>query len=209
MPQPMPRPIPQIDAVVFDIGNVLLEWNPQRFYDRRIGPDRRAALFAAVDLDGMNLEVDRGAPFAASVRALAAQHPDWAEEIALWETGWLEMASPAIPGSVELLHRLRAKGVRCLALSNFGIDTFRIAQRAYPFLDSFDQRFISGHLGLLKPDPAIYAHVERESGIAPEALFFTDDRADNIAAAAERGWQTHLFEGPERLKTRLEQISLI
>ncbi len=201
--------MPAIDAVVFDIGNVLIEWNPERFYDRRIGATRRAALFSAVDLDGMNLAVDRGAPFTQSVRAMAAQHPEWTEEIALWESGWLEMASPEISASVALLHAVRARGMSCMALSNFGTDTFEIARNAYPFLDAFDRRFISGHIGLLKPEPAIYEHVERETGIAPSRLLFVDDRADNIAAAAARGWQTHQFDGPEGLSHRLATEGLI
>ncbi|SIO51730.1 2-haloacid dehalogenase [Rhodovulum sp. ES.010] len=197
-----------IDAVVFDIGRVLIDWQPEAFFDRRIGADRRRALFAEVDLYGMNLSVDHGADLGGAVEALAAQHPGWAAEIRLWQSHWLEMASPAIPGSVALLKALRARGVPVFALTNFGTDTYEIARRAYPFFDLFDRAFVSARLGVVKPDPAIYAVLERETGIAPERLIFTDDRPENIAAAARRGWQTHLFEAAESWVARLVEAGV-
>ena len=197
------------EAVVFDIGNVLVEWHPERHYDRLIGPERRKALFAAVDLHAMNLRVDLGAPFAAEVAAMADAHPEWRAEILAWREGWVEMCSPAIPGSVALLRRLRARGVPVFALSNFGVDTYATAQGVYDFLKEFDAEFISGHLGVMKPDAAIYERLERDTGVAPGALLFADDRPDNIAAAAARGWQTHLFDGPEGWAARLVAAGLL
>lgn len=186
-----------IDAVVFDIGNVLIEWNPERHYDRVIGPERRRALFDQVDLHGMNDRVDRGEVFRDVVYACAEDNPDWRDEIRMWHDDWLHLASPEIPLSVRLLRALRAAGVPVFALSNFGRETFALAEPAYPFLTEFDRRYISGHMGVIKPDPQIYQMLEHDSGIAPERLLFADDRADNIAAAVARGWQTHLFQGPE------------
>lgn len=186
-----------IKAVVWDIGNVLIRWAPEQVYDARLGPARRAALMAEVPLEAMNLEVDRGADLHHAVEALASEYPGWAEEIRWWRDDWLDMASPAIGASVDLFHTLRARGVPCFALSNFGITTFRIAEAAYPFLRMFDRRWISGHMGLIKPDPAIYAQLEHDSGIAPENLLFTDDVPANVEAAAARGWHTHLFDGAE------------
>ncbi|QPM91781.1 HAD family hydrolase [Pseudooceanicola algae] len=193
----------QAKAVVFDIGNVLIEWNPERHYDAKIGVDRRKALFDSVDLLGMNDEVDRGADMALLTEGLAAENPEWADEIRMWHGDWLKMASPAIPHSVRLLRRLRGKGVPVHALSNFGIGTFDIAQGAYDFLGEFDKPFISGHLGVIKPDVRIYEILEDGTGLSGAEILFTDDRADNIAAAAARGWQTHHFEGPEGFAARL------
>jgi 2-haloacid dehalogenase len=198
-----------IEAVVFDIGRVLIDWQPLAFYDRVIGADRRRALFAEVDLHGMNVAVDLGADLGASVDALAASHPGWATEIRLWRTRWIEMASPEIPGSVHLLKALKARGVPVLALSNFGAETFEIARAAYPFLDLFDRRFVSAHLGVMKPDPAIYERLERETGYRPDALLFTDDIGLNVAAAEARGWRTHLFEGPAGWAARLVEEGLL
>ena len=198
-----------IQAVVFDIGRVLIEWEPERFYDRELGEERRRAFFDAVPIHAMNERVDLGNPWADSVAALAQEHPDWAEEIGHWHHRWIEMASPEIPRSVRLLRALRAKGVPVFALSNFGVETFAHAATHYPFFHEFDRAFVSGHLRLAKPDPAIYEVLERETGVPPSSLLFTDDRADNIAAAAARGWHTHLFEGPDAFADRLVAEGLL
>ena len=198
-----------IRAVIFDIGNVLLHWQPEAFYDRMIGADARRRLFREVDLDGMNLSIDAGAPFQATVQATAAAHPDWAEPILWWHDRWHQIAAPAIDHSVRLLRALRARGVPVFALSNFGTDSFVTAQRLYPFLTEFDRLYISGHLRLLKPDPAIYAAVEGDCGLPPEALLFTDDKPANIDAAMARGWQAHRFEGPAGLADRLVAEGLL
>ncbi len=196
-------------AVVFDIGNVLIEWQPERHYDAVIGPDRRRALFQAVDLHDMNNDIDLGADFRTRVYDEADRWPDWRAEVRLWHDAWLDLAGPPIDHSLRLLRALRARGVPCLALSNFGIGTFAIAEEKWPFLKEFDQRYISGHMGLVKPDPAIYAAVEQACGLAPKELLFADDRAENIAAAAARGWQTHLFDGPSAFAARLVAEGLL
>lgn len=201
--------MPGIDAVVFDIGNVLIEWQPERWYDARIGEARRRAMFAAVDLHGMNERVDRGEDFQTVIYQMAEAFPDFAPEIRMWHDHWIELARPLIPHSLRLMEALRARGVPVFALSNFGIGTFEAAIPHYPFLASFDRAFISGYLGVTKPDPEIYRIVERDGGVAPEGLFFTDDRAENIAVAARRGWQTHLFEGPQGLARRLVEEGLL
>ncbi|MBE3639666.1 HAD family hydrolase [Mangrovicoccus algicola] len=185
-----------VDAVIFDIGNVLIEWQPERYYDRAVGTARRQAMFAAVDLHAMNDRVDRGEDFTATVYATADRYPEFRAEIRRWHDDWIEMASPEIPHSVRLLRALRAKGVPVFALTNFGIGSFDHAVTHYPFLEEFDRRYISGHMQVIKPDPRIYEMVEQDCGIAPGRLLFTDDRADNITAAAARGWQVHPFDGP-------------
>ena len=198
-----------IEAVVFDIGNVLIEWNPERVYDRVIGVERRKAMFEAVDLHGMNDQVDRGQNWYDAVSECAAQNLEWHDEIMMWHERWLEMASPAIDHSVRLLRALRSKGVPVFALSNFGIQTFEIGEREYPFLEEFDRRYISGHMGEVKPEPEIYRMLEDDCGVAPTALLFADDRADNIAAAAARGWNTHLFTDPQGFADRLVAEGLL
>lgn len=186
-------------AVVFDIGNVLFEWSPERFYDGIIGQAARRRLFAEVPLDAMNLAIDTGAPLRETVYRMAEDHPDHAPSIRLWHDRWLEMAGPPIEGSVRLLRALRARGVPVFALSNFGVDSFALAERHFGFLAEFDRRYLSGHLRLLKPDPRIYAAVEADCGLPPEDLLFTDDRAENVAAARARGWPAHRFTGPDGL----------
>lgn len=198
-----------INAVLFDIGNVLIEWAPERFFDGVIGADRRRALFAAVDLEGMNNRVDRGENFHDLLAQTAADNPDWSADIMLWHDRWIEMASPAIAHSVRLLRALRAADVPVFALSNFGVETFEIAQAHYPFLTEFDRSYISGQMQVMKPEPEIYQAVEDDTGFDPTTLLFTDDRLDNITAARARGWQTHIFTGSEGWARRLVEAGLL
>ncbi len=184
----------QPEAVIFDIGNVLTCWQPEAFYDRVIGKDRRARLFAEVDLHAMNETVDAGGPFRETIYGWADLYPVWAPEIRLWYDRWIELASPRIEGSIALQRALRRKGIPVFALTNFGEYSFAEALPKLDFLSEFDRRYVSGELKVTKPDPRIYAIVEADSGIAPDRLLFTDDRADNITAAARRGWRTHQFE---------------
>lgn len=199
----------RIDAVVFDIGNVLTCWQPEAFYDRVIGETRRRALFAAVDLHRMNDDIDAGALFRETIYDWADRHPDWGPEIRMWHDRWIELASPRIEGSIALLRALRAKGVPVFALTNFGVNSYAAAVPLLDFLGEFDREYVSGRMGVIKPDPRIYAMVEADCGIAPERLIFTDDRADNIAAAAARGWLTHHFTGWQGWAQRLVAEGLL
>ncbi|MFN4155945.1 MAG: HAD-IA family hydrolase [Paracoccaceae bacterium] len=197
------------EAVVFDIGNVLMHWNPEGFYDARLGEAGRRRLFAETGIEEMNLRVDAGAPFRATVEAHAAAHPEWAEHILCWYHNWIEMAAPRIEGSIELLRALRAKGIPVLALTNFGDDSFTYAQSQYDFLNEFDHAFVSGRMGVIKPDAGIYRQLEQAMDIAPDRLIFTDDKSENIAAAAARGWRVHLFTGWQGWAERLVEEGLL
>ncbi|MFE3838100.1 HAD family hydrolase [Pseudogemmobacter sonorensis] len=208
-PVSAPVPLGPPAAVVFDLGNVLVGWDPEGFYDREIGEDRRRALFAEVDLHGMNDLVDKGALFRETIYQWAEARPAWAPEIRMWYDRWHDIAAPAIEGSIRLRDRLRAKGVPVFSLTNFGRYSFEEALPRLPFLAEFDRQYVSGLLGVIKPDPEIYRIVEEDSGIAPGDLIFTDDRADNIAAAARRGWRTHQFEGWQGWAQRLVAESLL
>ena len=198
-----------IDAVVFDIGNVLIEWQPERYYDSIVGEERRRALFSAIDLHAMNDRVDRGELLRDVAYETAEQHPEFRDDIRRWNDDWIKMASPAIPHSVRLMRALQTKGVPVFALTNFGTDTFAHAQTVYDFLNEFDRAYVSGHMKVIKPDADIYAQLETDCGVDPTRLLFTDDRIDNIEAARARGWQTHLFEGASGWAERLVSEGLL
>ena len=198
-----------IKAVVFDIGNVLIEWQPERFYDSVIGETLRRDMFASVDLHAMNDKVDLGHHFTETIYATAEEYPDWRAEIRMWHDRWIEMASPVIDHSVRLMNALQAKGMPVFSLTNFGIQSYDFAATHYPFLRAFDRDFISGHMAVIKPDAQIYQMLEDASGLNGADLIFTDDRADNIAAAKARGWNTHLFEGPQGWADRLVSEGLL
>lgn len=197
------------DAVIFDIGNVLTQWQPEAFYDREIGEARRRALFAAVDLHRMNEDIDAGALFRETIYDWADRHPDWAPEVRMWYDRWIDLATPRIEGSIALLRALRGKGVPVFALTNFGRNSFDEAVPRLDFLMEFDRHYVSGKMGVIKPDPRIYAMLEADCGIAPQRLIFADDRADNIAAAAARGWKTHQFESWQGWARRLVAEGLL
>lgn len=199
----------QPQAVIFDIGNVLTRWQPEAFYDRVIGEDRRRALFAEVDLHGMNDRIDEGALFRETIYDWANCYPHWCDEIRLWYDRWIELASPRIDGSIALQRALRARGVPVFALTNFGRHTFEDALPKMDFLQDFDRLYVSGRMGVIKPDPRIYQMVEEDCGLPPESLLFTDDRADNITAAARRGWRTHQFESWQGWAARLVAEGLL
>jgi 2-haloacid dehalogenase len=186
-----------VQAVIYDIGNVLIEWNPERYYDARIGREARLRMFAEADPHAMNELIDAGGLFRETIYDWAAKHPAWEVEIRWWYDHWIEMAAPRIEGSIMLLRRLRAKGVPVFALTQYDI------------LHEFDHAYVSGRMGVTKPSPQIYAMVEDHSGIAPRDLLFTDDRADNIDAADARGLKTHLFTGPEAWAARLVAEGLL
>ena len=198
-----------IKAVVFDIGNVLIHWDPKPFYDNLIGPERRKQLFEQAGLDEMNELVDLGHPFRQTIYDWADKHPEWRNEIRMWHDHWIEFARPEIPLSVHLMKALQSKGIAVISLSNFGVDSYDYAATFYPFLREFDQDFVSGHMRVIKPNPEIYAMLEAKTNLSGAELIFTDDREDNILAASERGWKTHLFTGPEGWAARLVEEGLL
>ena len=198
-----------IKAVIFDIGNVLIEWQPERFYDTVMPASDRKKMFETINLHHMNDQVDRGQNWRDTVYACAQDYPDYRDMIRMWHDRWIDMASPAIDQSVAILRTLRAQGTPVFALSNFGIESFEYAQTVYPFLSEFDQSYVSGYLGEVKPEPQIYQIVEDRCGIAPEHLLFADDRQENLDAAAARGWNVHLFDGPAGWADRLKHEGLL
>ncbi|MEM7753187.1 MAG: HAD-IA family hydrolase [Pseudomonadota bacterium] len=192
-----------VDAVVWDIGNVLGIWDPEGYYDARLGPEGRARFFAETGIEAVNLEIDRGAPARETLVALAAQHPDWANEIMLWIEDWATMFAAPVPGAADLFDEVQATGIAMLALSNFGAETFEIAKEIHPVLTRFDTPYVSAHYKLIKPDPAFYAALEEGSGLSGDVLLFVDDKPENIAAAKARGWKGHLFDGSAGWRARL------
>lgn len=199
-----------IRAVVFDIGNVLLEWHPDKIYGPLI-PDvaRRKAIFDEVGLDEMNLDIDRGAPFKETIYAKAEAFPQYGDLIRAWHDRWIEMAQPLIPGSWAILRELKAGGTPVFALSNFGVESYDYAKTVYPELAEFDVEYISGRMKMIKPDAEIYEALETGSGFSGNELAFFDDREDNIAAARARGWNAFVFTSPEQMANDLRTLDLI
>jgi len=198
-----------IQAVIFDIGNVLIEWQPEQRYNDIIGQEKSAAFFKGFDLHGLMNDIDAGAPFSKTITDRMAQKSEWGRELVILRDQWCDLAQPVIEQSVVTLRALRQNGVKVFVLSNFGAENFKWSEQQFPFLKEFDRRYISGEMMMRKPNPSIYQAVEEDCQLSPRALLFADDRLENIEAAQARGWQTHLFQTPEAWGDCLLQHGLV
>jgi 2-haloacid dehalogenase len=181
-------------AVIFDIGNVLIRWNPRFLYQKLIPDPAELDWFLShvVTLD-WHFQHDAGRPVTETVPELIAHFPDQAERIGAFVPRWLETIAGPIEGSVEILQRLKEGGTRVFAITNFSTDFWPQSVAAYPFLGWFDDVVVSGAERLLKPDPAIYHLAFQRFGVAPQEAFFVDDRPENVAAGEKLGMPGHIF----------------
>jgi 2-haloacid dehalogenase len=174
--------------VVFDIGNVLLRWNPRNLYRKRFDDEARMERFLATAL-AMDwvAHTDTAPDFAAAVEARAKAFPEFADELRLFDTRWIETLGGPIDENVALMRRLKRAGRPVHALSNFARQKFALAQEQFDFLSEFDAAVISGHVGVVKPDPRIYEILFARAGRAPHELVFIDDSPANVSAAEALG----------------------
>ncbi|HVL70388.1 MAG TPA: HAD family phosphatase [Beijerinckiaceae bacterium] len=182
---------------VFDIGNVLLRWDP-RFLYRKVfsDPERMEWFLGEVCTPAWNLEQDRGRPWRTAVDGLIAEHPDWEAEIHAFDERWAETISGAIEENVAVLERLRAAGVPTYAITNFSAEKFDASIPRFPFLGRFDGAVVSGRERLVKPDEAIYRVLIERYALDPRDCLFIDDSAANVATARRLGFHTiHVTDG--------------
>ena len=174
--------------VVFDIGNVLVRWDRRYLYRKVFDDKKRMDRFLATAL-GMDFvaHTDVVADFAAAVDERANGFPEFSKEIRMFHERWIETLGGPIDENVALLRRLRASGKPVYALSNFAHETFALAERCHDFLSEFDDRVISGHVGVVKPDPRIYEILFERVGRRPSELLFVDDSAANVRASESLG----------------------
>jgi 2-haloacid dehalogenase len=200
----------RITTIVFDIGNVLLDWDPRHLYRQLIkDPDELAHFLTNICTPSWHLAHDLGADINRSCRELASRHPRHADLIMAWAGRGDEMIAGPIEGSVRLLHELRQAGLRCLALSNMEPDRFRQRLARYSFLGSLDGYVISGFEGVAKPDPRIYEILRDRFALAGDATLFIDDNAANVTAARAAGLRAVRFVSPEHLREHLTGLGLL
>jgi 2-haloacid dehalogenase len=199
-----------IDAVVFDLGGVLIDWDPRRLFRKLLADEAAVEEFlATVCTPEWNAEQDRGRPFAEGVAELVERHPAHAAAIAAYAERWPEMLGGDIPETVELLAELRAAGTPLYALTNWSAETFEVARERFEFLSWFDGVLVSGEERLIKPDPRFFRLLLERFGLDPEATFYVDDSEPNVAAARELGLDAVRFTGPERLRRELAARRLL
>ncbi len=180
---------PWITAVAFDLGGVLIDWDPRYLY-RTLFDDEPAMedFLATVTTHEWNQAQDAGRPWAEAIQALAESHPEQRDLIEAYWLRWPETLGDAIEPTVELLDELRSTGIRLYALSNWSGETFPLARPRYPFLEWFDGIVISGDERVAKPDPRIFAVLLERYGLAAAETLFIDDHVPNVEAAATLGF---------------------
>ena len=197
-------------TVIFDLGAVLIDWNPRYLYRSLIDdPDEMERFLAEVTTQAWNHEQDRGRTWRAAVDELVAVHPQHAHLIRAYHERWPEMLGGPIQDTVDLLAELRDAGVELYALSNWSTETYPIALERYPFLRWFRGVVISGEVGAAKPEPAAYLALVERYGVVPEASVFIDDQPANVEAARELGFRAIRFTDPASLRDELEALGLL
>jgi 2-haloacid dehalogenase len=185
--------------VVFDIGNVLVHWDPRRVYRTIFKTEAEVDDFLTRVLPPeWNLEQDRGRSWKEAEDIQIALFPDYADAIRAFRARWIETVPNAIAGTVAILEKLKAGGVPLYAITNFASDTLVEAKTLYPFLaTSFIDMVVSGDEKLIKPDPAIYHVLLNRQKLQAEDCVFIDDSMKNVEAAAKLGIHALHFTTPE------------
>jgi 2-haloacid dehalogenase len=206
---PTPPPDAPLDTIVFDLGGVLVDWDPRHLYRRLLGSSEAAEeLLRAVDLATWNHAVDLGAPLRPTLEEVARRHPAYAEEIRAFGTRWLETVAGPIPGMEQLVSDCRAHGLRLYLLTNSSAETYPLVAARYPFVGSLDGAVVSGAERVAKPDPEIYARVVRRFRLRPASCLVVDDRPENVAAAEAAGFRAHRFSDARTLRRTLEDLGV-
>lgn len=191
-------------AIVFDIGGVLLDWNPRHLYRKLLPSDQHVeAFFEEVDFASWNLAQDAGRTWQEGVSLLSAQYPHHRHLIKAANVRWIEMISSPIAGTVALLEELHARGAPLFAITNFSSEKWIVAHEEFPFLGLFRDVVVSGDERVMKPDPAIFEILLSRQELRASDCIFIDDSAPNVAAANKVGMNGLHFRTPERLHTEL------
>ena len=200
----------EIRYIAFDLGRVIVDWNPDYLFASLFDDQKRRQymLDAVVTLDWIE-EVDRGKPLTQAVAERIELYPEYKDELTEYGKRWLETIPRLIDGSVVLKKRIEDKGYPTYALSNFGKDTYAEAIEVFPVLQDFTGAVISGHEGVIKPEPEIYQILLDRYNLTPEHLLFIDDRADNVAQAQSMGIQAVQFTDSDALERDLVALSVL
>ncbi len=199
-----------IDAVVFDVGGVLLDWDPRHLY-RKLFQDEHAMeqFLAEVCTLEWHTQHDRGVAYERSCAELAAAHPESADLIWAWARRSEEMVAGPIEATIQVVRELREAGVPCYLLTNMETVTWPQRVERFPFLRWFDGAIVSSYEGVAKPDPAIFELLLERFELTPASTLFIDDSEANIHAAQSLGLQTLHFASPAQLRQRLTAAGVL
>lgn len=192
------------DIAIFDVGAVLIEWNPRHLY-RQLIPDADAMerFLAEVCTPQWNVSQDAGRPWKEAEAEAIARHPDKAELIRAYRARWHEMVPGAIDGTVTILEELAGAGTPLHAITNFAADTFAETRRRFGFFGHFRSIVVSGEIGIVKPDPRIFRLLAEGQGFDLSRAVLIDDSAANCAAARDLGMGVVHFKEPGQARREL------
>jgi 2-haloacid dehalogenase len=198
-----------IDAVIFDFGGVLMDWNPDYLYRNLIpDPHDRQRFLAEICSPDWNFEQDRGRPWDAAIAERTALYPEHAPLIRAFRERWGEMLAGPIEPACDLVARLHAAGIALYGLTNWSAETFEIGRRHMPFLPHLRDVVVSGIERMAKPDPRIYALLLRRNGLDAARTAFVDDNRENIDAAERLGLHAIHHSDAGSTEYRLRELGL-
>lgn len=195
-----------IDTVLYDFGGVLVGWDPYRAYTGHLDRAQVDAFFTDVDFHTLNWQRDAGATWADARDAVAATHPHHAVNIDRYVDNFPDTLTGPIQGSEDLVRELAARGIHLYGLTNWSAELFHHAAPAAPAITLMKDILVSGHVGLAKPDPAIFRAAIDRFGLDPARTLFVDDSPANTAVAADLGFHVHTFIDTPTLRAALADV---
>jgi len=204
-------PAEAAQAVVFDLGGVLLDWNPRHLYRKLFGGDEQAmeAFLADVCTQEWNRRQDAGRSFAEGAALLKAAHPEKAALIDAFGARFDEMVAGPIAGSVEILAELYMRGTPLYALTNWSTETYASVPTRFPFLAWFRGVVVSGEAKVIKPDPRIYHLLSERFGLEPRTTVYIDDGVHNVDVGRALGFIAIHYTTPSALRRELARLRLL
>jgi len=201
----------KINTVIFDLGGVLIDWNPRYVYRTIFKTEEEIDwFFENVATHDWNENQDAGYPIAKATEELVAQHPEWEKEIKAYYGRWTEMLGGPIRGTVDIFRQLKdIPGLKTYALTNWSAETFHIALDRYDFLHWFDGRVVSGEEKTRKPFQDFYQRLLDRYNVNPSQALFIDDNLRNVKAAEALGIKGIHFHDPAQLKKELINFGLL
>jgi 2-haloacid dehalogenase len=201
-----------IDTIIFDLGGVLIDWNPNYVFDEKYfdTPSRREQFFSTICTSDWNEEQDAGRSIVEATMELIKKYPEWESSIRDYYGRWTEMLKAPIPATVEIFRQLKKSGkYKLYALTNWQAGLFDIALVRYDFLHWFDGRVVSGEEKTRKPFPEFYQRLLDRYQVDPAKALFIDDNLRNIKAAEAMGIRSIHFKSPGDLEKELKKINIL
>jgi 2-haloacid dehalogenase len=197
-------------GVVFDLGNVLIDWDPYPAIAAGVGPEEARRFLAATDFDFMayNHGPDSGASWEDAEAAVRRTHPHWVEHALAYRANFVASLVGEVPGTVDVVRDLHAHDMPVLGLTNWSAELYPHAPERFEFLALLDDVIVSGTEGVAKPDPRVYEIVAERSGLPLDRLVFVDDRQSNVDGAAAVGMDAVLFTDAATLRADLRRREL-